>query len=57
MVLGRGRTEMLKIIETAAGLSTRNTEVGNCCRWQEAEEREHDGRLAMSYDGAGARED
>ena len=40
----------------AAGLSTRDTEVGNCCRWQGAEEREHDGRLAMSYDGAGARE-
>jgi len=40
----------------AAGLSTRDTEVGNCCRWQGAEEREHDGRLAVSYDGAGARE-
>mmetsp|Transcript_32219 Transcript_32219/g.54328 ORF Transcript_32219/g.54328 Transcript_32219/m.54328 type:complete len:107 (+) Transcript_32219:1-321(+) len=31
-------------------------EEGNCCRWQEAEERRHDNRLAMSYDGDGARE-
>mmetsp|Transcript_38170 Transcript_38170/g.69813 ORF Transcript_38170/g.69813 Transcript_38170/m.69813 type:complete len:83 (-) Transcript_38170:138-386(-) len=54
MVLGRGSTEVLEIM--AAGLSTRNTEEGNCCRWQEAEEREHDDRLAVSYDGAGARE-
>jgi len=56
MVLGRGSTEVLEIMETAVGLSTRNTEEGNCCRWQEAEERGHDNILAMSYDGDGARE-
>ena len=55
MVLGRGSTEVLEIMETAVGLSTRNTEEGNCCRWQEAEERGHGNILAMSYDGDGAR--